>query len=48
MIIWQLIIIDSNTESLINALLDLAYEGDFSPEDREHTFGGQCFIGYID
>ena len=48
MIIQQLINIDSETESSINALLDLAYEGDFSPEDWEHTFGGQYLIGYLD
>jgi len=48
MIIKQVIDIDSETESTIKALLDLAYEGDFSPEDWEHTFGGQYFIGYLD
>jgi aminoglycoside 2'-N-acetyltransferase I len=48
MIIRQVIDIDSETESTITALLDLAYEGDFSPEDWEHTFGGQYFIGYLD
>ena len=33
MIIKQFVDIDSDTESLIRALLDLAYEGEFSSED---------------
>jgi len=48
MIIKQVISVNSNTESSIRALLDLAYEGDFSSEDWEHTFGGQYFIGFLD
>lgn len=48
MIIKQVIEIDSETESTIKALLDLAFEDDFSLEDWEHTFGGQYFIGYLD
>jgi aminoglycoside 2'-N-acetyltransferase I len=46
--IKQFVDIDSDTESVVRALLDLAYEGEFSSEDWEHTFGGQYFIGYID
>ena len=48
MIINQVNEVSSKTESSIRALLDLAYEGDFSPEDWEHTFGGQYFIGFLD
>jgi aminoglycoside 2'-N-acetyltransferase I len=45
MIINQVNEVSSKTESSIRALLDLAYEDDFSSEDWEHTFGGQYFIG---
>jgi aminoglycoside 2'-N-acetyltransferase I len=45
--IKQVIDIDSETESTIKELLNLAYEGDFGPEDWEHTFGGRYFIGYL-
>ena len=39
--------VNPETESRIRTLLDLAYEGDFSSEDWEHTFGGKYFIGYL-
>ena len=39
--------VNPETESCIRTLLDLAYEGDFSSEDWEHTFGGKYFIGYL-
>jgi aminoglycoside 2'-N-acetyltransferase I len=32
----------------ISALLDLAYEGDFSAEDWDHSLGGSRFLGYLD
>ena len=48
MIIKNLADIDSELESSIRDLLDLAYEGDFSSEDWEHTFGGQYFIGFLE
>lgn len=48
MIIKQVTNLDPNIEFSIRALLDLAFEGDFSYEDWEHTFGGQYFLGYID
>jgi aminoglycoside 2'-N-acetyltransferase I len=47
MIVKQVVGVDSETESSIRALLDLAYEGDFTDEDWEHTFGGQYFIGFL-
>lgn len=47
MIIKEVVDVDSDTELSIRALLDLAYEGDFSSEDWEHTFGGKYFIGYL-
>ena len=47
MIIKNFADIDSELESSIRDLLDLAYEGDFSSEDWEHTFGGQYFIGFL-
>ena len=47
MIIKEVVDVDSDTELSIRALLDLAYEGDFSFEDWEHTFGGKYFIGYL-
>lgn len=31
----------------IQALLDQAYEGDFSAEDWDYTFGGNRFLGYL-
>ena len=48
MIVNQVNEVSSKTESSIRALLDLAFEGDFSPEDWEHTFGGQYFIGLLE
>ncbi len=48
MIIKNFTDIDSELESSIRDLLDLAYEGDFSSEDWEHTFGGQYFIGFLE
>jgi len=48
MIIKRVHEISSENEKSIKALLDLAYEGDFSPQDWEHTFGGQYFIGFLD
>ncbi len=48
MIIKNFADIDSELESSIRDLLDLAYEGDFSSEDWEHTFGGQYFIGFLE
>jgi aminoglycoside 2'-N-acetyltransferase I len=48
MIIKEVVDVDSDTEISIRALLDLAYEGDFSYEDWEHTFGGRHFIGFLD
>ena len=48
MIIKNLADIDSELESSIRDLLDLAYEGDFSSEDWEHTFGGKHFIGFLE
>ena len=48
MIIKNLADIDSELESSIRDLLDLAYEGDFGSEDWEHTFGGQYFIGFLE
>ena len=32
----------------VHALLDLAYEGDFAPEDWEHAVGGMHFLGFLD
>ena len=46
--IRQVIDVDSKTASSIRSLLELAYDGDFSSEDWEHTFGGQYFIGLLD
>ncbi len=48
MIIKQVNDVSSRTISSIRSLLELAYEGDFSSEDWEHTFGGQYFIGLLD
>ena len=48
MIIKHVVEINPHLESSIRALLEVAYEGDFSSEDWEHTFGGQYFIGYLD
>jgi len=48
MIIKRVNKIEEGSEKSIRALLELAYEGDFSPEDWEHTFGGQYFIGSLD
>lgn len=48
MIIKSFAEIDPELESSIRDLLDLAYEGDFSSEDWEHTLGGQHFIGFLE
>jgi aminoglycoside 2'-N-acetyltransferase I len=47
MIIKKVIDLNSELESSIRELLNLAYEGDFSADDWEHTFGGQYFIGFL-
>lgn len=46
MLIKKITDLDSELESSIRELLSLSYEGDFSAEDWEHTFGGEYFIGY--
>ena len=48
MIIKRVREINADNEKSIRALLDLAYEDDFSPQDWQHTFGGQYFIGFLD
>jgi aminoglycoside 2'-N-acetyltransferase I len=48
MIIKEVIDVDSKTASSIRLLLELAYDGDFSSEDWEHTLGGQYFLGLRD
>jgi len=48
MIIKQVTDVDSKSASSIRSLLELAYDGDFSAEDWEHTLGGQYFIGFLD
>jgi len=48
MIIKRVNEIDAGYEKSIKDLLDLSYEGDFSPQDWEHTIGGQYFIGFLD
>lgn len=39
--------ISRQTESRLRELLDDSFEGDFSPEDWEHTCGGIRFLGYL-
>ena len=48
MIIKQVTDVDSKSASSIRSLLELAYDGDFSAEDWEHTLGGQYFVGFLD
>ena len=48
MIIKEVIDVDSKTASSIRLLLELAYDGDLSSEDWEHTLGGQYFLGLRD
>jgi aminoglycoside 2'-N-acetyltransferase I len=48
MIINEVIDVDSKTASSVRSLLELAYDGDFSSEDWEHTLGGKYFIGLRD
>lgn len=38
--------LDSQCESDLRVLLSDAFEGDFSEEDWQHTFGGLRFLGY--
>ena len=47
MIIKQIVELDSNLETSLQEMLDLAYEGDFSSEDWEHAVGGLHFIGFL-
>ena len=35
-------------ESALQSLMSEAFEGDFSEEDWQHTFGGMRFLGYMD
>lgn len=35
-------------ESALQSLMSEAFEGDFSEEDWQHTFGGVRFLGYMD
>ena len=44
----QVEILDSETESRLVKMLDAAFEGDFSNEDWEHTFGGYRFLGFLE
>lgn len=39
---------DPDLRQEVQTLLDLAYEGDFAPEDWEHANGGVHFLGYVD
>ena len=39
--------LESALEGRLRKLLDLAFEGDFSAEDWEHTHGGSRFIGAL-
>jgi len=48
MIVKQIVDVDSKTASSTKSLLELAYDGDFSVEDWEHTLGGQYFIDFLD
>ena len=40
--------IASDLAAEIRTLLDLAYVGDFSAEDWDHSLGGSRFLGYLD
>lgn len=40
--------LSNSDQAVVLALLDQAYEGDFSAEDWEHSFGGSRFLGYLD
>ena len=40
--------IDLEIESRLVKMLDAAFEGDFSAEDWEHTFGGYRFLGFLE
>jgi aminoglycoside 2'-N-acetyltransferase I len=35
-------------ESALQSLMSEAFEGEFSEEDWQHTFGGMRFLGYVD
>lgn len=48
MIIKQVDDVGLETISSVRSLLELAYDGDFSSEDWEHTLGGQYFIGSLE
>jgi aminoglycoside 2'-N-acetyltransferase I len=47
-IIKEMVELDPHLESSIQEMLELAYEGDFSSEDWEHTSGGRYFVGYFE
>ena len=38
---------DPDLLARVHSLLDLAYEGDFAPEDWEHAIGGTHFLGFL-
>jgi aminoglycoside 2'-N-acetyltransferase I len=47
-IIEEMVELDTHLESSIQKMLESAYEGDFSPEDWEHTSGGIYFVGCLE